>query len=150
MQSGCARCWIVQRGTRGTIRRRNTRRRRLPIAVLMHIYRRHKLYGGGRDPGTLSDLALLPAALANIFKKEISDASHDGLTAAMLDNALPDGDGASLATRLTERGIPFLLHCGIKPIEGPCKDAPCVVKPSSHEQLRDAMEARSGTQKVKH
>jgi DNA-binding response OmpR family regulator len=37
---------------------------------------------------------------------------HDGLSAAMLDNALPDGDGASLCTRLTERGIPFLLYCG--------------------------------------
>jgi hypothetical protein len=56
---------------------------------------------------------------------------HDGLTAAMLDHALSDGDGTSLATRLTERGIPFMLHCGVKPIDGPYKDAPCVVKPSS-------------------
>ena len=31
---------------------------------------------------------------------------HDGLSAAILDHALTDGDSTSLCTRLTERGIP--------------------------------------------
>ena len=66
---------------------------------------------------------------------------HDGLTAAMIDNALPDGEGSSLCTRLTERGIPYLMYCGLKPLDGPCKDAPYISKPASHAELLDAMEA---------
>jgi hypothetical protein len=64
--------------------------------------------------------------------------------------SLSDGDGPSLATRLTERGIPFMLHCGVKPIDGRYKDAPCVVKPSTHEQLRDAMEALIRNARLSH
>ncbi len=66
---------------------------------------------------------------------------HDGLSAAILDHALPDGDSASLCTRLTERGIPFLMYSGFNTTDGACKDAPHLTKPASHEQLLDAMEA---------
>jgi DNA-binding response OmpR family regulator len=67
---------------------------------------------------------------------------HDGLTAAMIDNALPDGDGESLCTRLKERSIPFLMYSGMpKPRGGPCEGAPYLSKPASHEELLDAMEA---------
>jgi DNA-binding response OmpR family regulator len=66
---------------------------------------------------------------------------HDGLSAGSLDNALPDGDGTSLCARLRERGIPFLIYAGLKPADGPCKDAPFVAKPASHAELRDAIEA---------
>ena len=66
---------------------------------------------------------------------------YDGLTAAMIDHALPDGDSTSICTRLRERGIPFLMYSGFATLEGPCKDAPHLAKPASHAQLRDAMEA---------
>ena len=37
---------------------------------------------------------------------------HDGLSAAILDHALSDGDSTSLCKRLTERGMPFLMYSG--------------------------------------
>jgi CheY-like chemotaxis protein len=66
---------------------------------------------------------------------------HDGLTAVMIDHALPDGDGTSICTRLMERGIPFLMYSGFPQRDGPCKDAPHLPKPASHDQILDAMEA---------
>ena len=66
---------------------------------------------------------------------------HDGLSAAILDHALSDGDSTSLCTRLKERGIPFLMYSGYPTIEDTCKDAPRLVKPAGHAQLLDAVEA---------
>jgi CheY-like chemotaxis protein len=77
----------------------------------------------------------------NTLKHARTLVEHDGLSAVSLDDALPDGDGTSLCTRLTERGIPFLIYGGLKPTDGPCKDAPFVMKPAFHAELRDAMEA---------
>ena len=66
---------------------------------------------------------------------------HDGLSAAILDHALSDGDSTSLCTRLAERGIPFLMYSGYPTVDGACKDAPHLMKPASHDQLLDALEA---------
>ena len=66
---------------------------------------------------------------------------HDGLSAAILDHALSDGDSTSLCTRLAERGIPFLMYSGYPTLDGGCKDAPHLMKPASHDELLDAMEA---------
>lgn len=66
---------------------------------------------------------------------------HDGLSAAILDHALPDGDSTSLCTRLTERGIPYLMYSGFKTLDNACKGAPHLMKPASHEQLLNAMES---------
>ena len=65
----------------------------------------------------------------------------DGLSAAMLDHALPDGDSAALCERLMQLGIPFLMYSGLPNADGPCKDSPHLYKPASHEQILDAMEA---------
>ena len=65
----------------------------------------------------------------------------DGLTAATIDNALPDGNGTVLCARLKELGVPFLVYSGTKPVDGPCKDAPYITKPALGGQLLDAMEA---------
>lgn len=71
-------------------------------------------------------------------------AEHDGLSAAILDHGLPDGDSTSLCTRLAERGIPYLMYSGFKILDGASKDAPHLMKPASHEQLLNAMEALIG------
>src|SRR5262245_9069313 len=47
-------------------------RARLPIAVLMHIYREHKLYGQGRDPAVI-EFGALGESVSNIFAKEMPD-----------------------------------------------------------------------------
>jgi DNA-binding response OmpR family regulator len=67
---------------------------------------------------------------------------HDSLTAVMIDNALPDGDGTNLCTRLVERAIPFLIYSGLGPaLDGPCKGAPFIMKPTSHAEILHAMDA---------
>ena len=66
---------------------------------------------------------------------------HDGLSAAILDHALPDGDCTSICKRLAERGIPYLVYSGFPRTEGPCNGAPHLSKPASHDQLLDAVEA---------
>ena len=61
---------------------------------------------------------------------------HDGLSAVILDNALPDGNGGSLCTRLTELGIPFLMYSGVQSTDESCQAAPHLSKPATHEMLR--------------
>jgi DNA-binding response OmpR family regulator len=73
---------------------------------------------------------------------------HDGLSAAILDHALTDGDSSSLCRRLAERGIPYLIYSGFKTIDGACKDAPHLSKPASHQQLLNTMEALIRDHKV--
>ncbi len=66
---------------------------------------------------------------------------HDGICAAILDHALPDGDSTSLCERLVERGIPFLIYSGYPTHDGPFKDAPHLMKPASQEVLLEIIEA---------
>jgi DNA-binding response OmpR family regulator len=64
---------------------------------------------------------------------------HDGLSGAILDHALGDGDSSLLCTRLRERGIPFMIYSGYDTIEGPCKDALHICKPAADGALVAAM-----------
>jgi DNA-binding response OmpR family regulator len=47
-------------------------------------------------------------------------AEHDGLSGAILDHSLGDGNSSLLCARLTERGIPYLIYSGHTKVEGPC------------------------------
>jgi DNA-binding response OmpR family regulator len=60
---------------------------------------------------------------------------HDGLSAAVLDHALGDGDSDKLCERLTQRSIPFVIYSGFGNIDGHCKNAPHVHKPTSPHAL---------------
>jgi DNA-binding response OmpR family regulator len=66
---------------------------------------------------------------------------HDGLSAAVLDHELADGDSSTLCERLTDRGIPFLMYCAQRPTEGPGATAPYLMKPSNSDRLLDALES---------
>ena len=65
---------------------------------------------------------------------------HDGLSGAIMDHALTDGDSTTLCARLNERGIPYLSYSGYDPVEGASKDAPHIMKPESMDVLMSAME----------
>jgi DNA-binding response OmpR family regulator len=65
---------------------------------------------------------------------------HDGLSAAIMDHALSDGDSTKLCVRLKERGIPYLSYSGYEPVEGASKEAPHIMKPVSMDVLMSAME----------
>jgi hypothetical protein len=70
---------------------------------------------------------------------------HDGLSGAIMDHALSDGDSTKLCARLKERGIPYLSYSGYGPVEAASKDAPHIMKPVSMDVLMSAMEGlRSG------
>jgi DNA-binding response OmpR family regulator len=65
---------------------------------------------------------------------------HDGLSGAILDHALGDGDSSLLYARLKERGIPFLIYSGYAPLEGSSLGAPHVGKPAAPGELVAEME----------
>ena len=61
---------------------------------------------------------------------------NDGLSAAVLDHGLGDGDSSSLCERLTERNIPFVIYSGFAPIDdGACRKATLVSKPANPGML---------------
>jgi len=74
---------------------------------------------------------------------------NDGLSAAIMDHALSDGDSTMLCARLKERGIPYVSYSGYDPVKGASKDAPHISKPESMDVLMSAMEGLlSGTPRV--
>jgi DNA-binding response OmpR family regulator len=66
---------------------------------------------------------------------------HDGLSAAIMDHGLADGDSTELCARLKERGIPYLSYSGYDPVPGASPDAPHITKPANMDVLMSAMEA---------
>lgn len=61
-----------------------------------------------------------------------------GLSAAILDHTLQDGDCTVLCVRLSERRIPFLIYSGHLYVEG--ISAPHLRKPATAEALVAAVE----------
>ena len=60
---------------------------------------------------------------------------QDGLSAAVLDRALGDGDSSYVCGRLQERGIPFVIYSGFSETGGVCLHAPHVSKPADPQVL---------------
>jgi CheY-like chemotaxis protein len=66
-------------------------------------------------------------------------AGHPDLSAAVLDFGLSDGEGAALCERLTQRGIPFVLHSGYAHLPDACRAGIIVPKPATPTTLVTAM-----------
>ena len=62
-----------------------------------------------------------------------------GLSAAVLDHGLSDGDSSKLCERLKELSIPFVLHSGYSAVEG-AWDAVFVAKPENPDVLVTTVE----------
>jgi DNA-binding response OmpR family regulator len=58
-----------------------------------------------------------------------------GLSAAVLDHVLGDGDSSQLCERLTERNIPYVIHSGYSQLDGACSDGVQVGKPADPQLL---------------
>ena len=80
----------------------------------------------------------------NTLKHAILLAEHDGLSAAILDHALGDGDSSHLCNRLTERGIPYMIYSGYPKRKDAPDDLVHISKPASHETIVAAMEGLIG------
>jgi DNA-binding response OmpR family regulator len=76
----------------------------------------------------------------NTLRHALLLVEHDGLSAAILDHALGDGNSSLLYARLKERGIPFLIYSGYEKAKVVCKEAPHVSKPASNQVLLAAVE----------
>lgn len=76
----------------------------------------------------------------NTLRHALLLVEHDGLSSAILDHALGDGDSSLLCARLKQRGIPFLIYSAFEKLEGEAKGAPHISKPASPEALVAAME----------
>lgn len=98
------------------------------------------------EPLILMDIALAFEATGaamtttNTLRHALLLVEHDGLSGAILDHSLSDGDSSLLCMRLTERGIPFLIYSGYDTVGGACKGALHVRKPAAEGALVAAME----------
>ena len=67
---------------------------------------------------------------------------HDGLSGAIMDHALADGDSTELCVRLKARGIPYVSYSGFDPVKGANLDAPHVSKPATMDVLLSTLAAQ--------
>ena len=67
-------------------------------------------------------------------------AEHDGLSAAIMDHALSDGDSTELCARLKARGIPYVSYSGYGPVEGATENSLYIAKPVCMDVLMSAVE----------
>ena len=64
------------------------------------------------------------------LKEALKLIEADGLSAAIVDHALQDGNSTELCERLDERGIPFVTYSGYNRVEGACTKGVMVEKPA--------------------
>jgi DNA-binding response OmpR family regulator len=64
---------------------------------------------------------------------------QDGLSGAVLDFGLGDGDADALCGRLTARNIPFVIHSGYDHVRDACRSGIVVPKPANPAKLVDAL-----------
>jgi CheY-like chemotaxis protein len=76
---------------------------------------------------------------------------QDGLSAAIMDFGLGDGDGDTLCARLNRRGIPYVLHSGYSHTGEACRSGISVPKPATPDALVAALaSALSPGQSLQH
>ena len=80
------------------------------------------------------------ATMTTTVRHALILAEHDGLSAAIMDHALSDGDSTALCARLEERGIPYVTYSGYPSVAGASKDATYISKPVSMDGLMGAVE----------
>ena len=73
-----------------------------------------------------------------------------GLSAAVLDHALGDGDSSQLYERLKARNIPFVLHSGYTQLDGACDAGVQVAKPADPQVLVTTVERLLRSRPVAH
>ena len=77
----------------------------------------------------------------NTLRHALILVEHDGLSGAILDHALGDGDSSQLYARLKQRGIPFMIYSGFDTVGGVCEGALHIRKPAAPGLLMAAMES---------
>ncbi|MFA5900972.1 MAG: hypothetical protein WC829_17880 [Hyphomicrobium sp.] len=76
----------------------------------------------------------------NALKQALILVEYDGLSGAILDHALGDGNSSQLYERLRERGIPFIVYSGYDLARDGGEGALYMSKPAADGALVAAME----------
>ena len=92
------------------------------------------------DITTALERAGAHATTTTTVRHAIILAEHDGLSAAIMDHALSDGDSTHLCARLKARGIPYVSYSGYGPVEGASENSIYISKPVSMDTLMSAVE----------
>jgi DNA-binding response OmpR family regulator len=79
-------------------------------------------------------------ATATTLRQALALVDAGGITAAVLDHALSDGDTSVLCDRLKQKAIPFIVYSGFAEVSGACSDATLVTKPATHDELVGALQ----------
>jgi CheY-like chemotaxis protein len=77
------------------------------------------------------------ATMTTTIRHALILVQHDGLSGAIMDHALSDGDSTELCVRLKARGIPYLSYSGYAPAVGASAH---LMKPATMDVLMSAME----------
>jgi CheY-like chemotaxis protein len=78
--------------------------------------------------------------MTNTVRHALILVEHDGLSGAIMDHALNDGDSTALCARLKERGIPYISYSGYSAVAGADRAAPHITKPVPMDFLMSALE----------
>jgi DNA-binding response OmpR family regulator len=76
----------------------------------------------------------------NTLHHALTLVEQDGLSAAILDHALGDGNNSQLCARLKERGVPFMIYTGYPKVDGECAEGLHLPKPAAQGELVATME----------
>jgi CheY-like chemotaxis protein len=80
------------------------------------------------------------ATTTNTVRHALILVEHDGLSAAIMDHGLSDGDSTQLCARLKNRGIPYVSYSGYGPSEGASENSLYIAKPVAMDTLMSAVE----------
>lgn len=93
----------------------------------------------GMDIRTALELAGATVTATTTARHALILVEHDGLSGAIMDHALADGDSTELCIRLKARGIPYVSYSGFDAVKGADPDSPWVGKPASMDTLLSAL-----------
>jgi DNA-binding response OmpR family regulator len=74
-------------------------------------------------------------SVARTLSDALNKVEVPGLSAAVLDHRLRDGDSSQICDRLDARSIPFVVYSGYAKLNGPCSQGKQVSKPVRPEEL---------------
>lgn len=75
------------------------------------------------------------AIIARTLAAALVEVEQPGLSAAIVDHTLGDGDSSELCERLTARNVPFVTYSGFSQLSAACSAGTHVNKPASTSVL---------------